>query len=141
MPAFSEPDPNRDPRPGRPARPEGAHHGRPTPARDDAPADALLLFETEHGRVRRCDCCDTLRIHMGNAMMAAEPEGYAQLLETVAAFDRGDTPLGPWPAGRALLHLGDSGAAFAFTPAEIAELHRLLAGAQLMLDLGAAGDA
>ena len=68
-------------------------------------------------------------------MLAVEPDGFAQLLDTVAAFDRGDTPLGPWPERHALLHVGETGAAFAFTPAEIAELHRLLAGARLMLDV------
>jgi hypothetical protein len=100
--------------------------------------DPQLLFETERGRVRRCDCCDTLRVHLGNAVLAVDAEDFAQLLDAVAAFDRGDTPLGPWPEGRALLHVGDSGVALAFTPGEIAELHRLLAGARLLLDLGSA---
>ena len=104
--------------------------------RDRAPADPLLVFETARGRVRRCDCCDTLRVHVGTALMSADPAGFDGLLETVAAFDRGDTPLGPWPEGHALLHVGETGAAFAFTPVEIAELHRLLAGARLMLELG-----
>lgn len=117
-----------------PRRPRAAGH---TPeVRDVAPADPLLLFETERGRVRRCDCCDTLRVHLGSALLAVDGEGFAQLTATVAAFDRGETPLGPWPVGHALLHVGETGAAFAFTPAEIAELHRLLAGTQLMLDLG-----
>ena len=133
MPVPAEPDPRRDPRHGRPARPErpAAPHG---PA-DRVPADPLLLFETERGRVRRCDCCDTLRVHLGNVLMAIEPEAVEGVLETVGAFDRGDTPLGPWPEGHALLHVGDSGAAFALAPFEIAELHRLLAGARLMLEL------
>jgi hypothetical protein len=100
--------------------------------------DPLLLFETERGRVRRCDCCDTIRVHLGNALLAVDADGFAQLVDTVAAFDRGDTPLGPWPEGHALVHVGDSGVALAFTPAEVAELHRLLAGARLMLDLGSA---
>lgn len=107
--------------------------------RDRAPVDPLLVFETVRGRVRRCDCCDTLRVHFGAALMSADPAGFEGLFETVAAFDRGETPLGPWPEGHALLHVGESGAAFAFTPPEIAELHRLLAGARLMLELGLGG--
>ena len=108
--------------------------------RDRAPVDPLLVFETARGRVRRCDCCDTLRVHFGAALMSPDPAGFDGLLATVVAFDRGDTPLGPWPEGHALLHVGETGAAFAFTPVEIAELHRLLAGTKLMLDLGI-GDA
>ena len=100
--------------------------------------DPRLLFETEHGRVRRCDCCDTLRVRLGNALLAVDGDDFGQLLGVVAAFDRGETPLGPWPEGHALLHVGDSGVALAFTPDEIAELHRLLAGARLLLDLGSA---
>lgn len=107
--------------------------------RDRAPVDPLLVFETAGGRVRRCDCCDTLRVHFGAALMSADPAGFDALLATVVAFDRGDTPLGPWPEGHALLHVGETGAAFAFTPVEIAELHRLLAGAKLMLELGIGG--
>lgn len=107
--------------------------------RDRAPVDPLLVFETARGRVRRCDCCDTLRVHFGASLMSAEPAGFDALLETVAAFDRGETPLGPWPEGHALLHVGETGAAFAFTPGEISELHRLLAGARLMLELGLDG--
>lgn len=107
--------------------------------RDRAPVDPLLVFETTRGRVRRCDCCSTLRVHFGAALMSADPAGFDGLLETVIGFDRGDTPLGPWPEGHALLHLGETGAAFAFTPAEITELHQLLAGAKLMLELGIGG--
>ena len=131
MPSHPEPDPRREDaaRRGRPPAP------RPIGATDRAPADPLLLFETAAGRVRRCDCCDTLRVHLGNAMLAVDADGFGQLVETVAAFDRGDTPLGPWPEDRALLHVGDSGVALAFTTDEVAELHRLLAGARLMLDL------
>ena len=121
-----------------------SYHPEPEPRRvrglsDRAPVDPLLVFETERGRVRRCDCCDTLRVHFGAALMSADPAGFDGLLETVAAFDRGDTPLGPWPEGHALLHVGETGAAFAFTPGEISELHRLLAGAKLMLELGLDG--
>jgi len=99
--------------------------------------DPQLLFETRHGRVRRCDCCDTIRVHFRNAALAVGPDDLAQLLDVVSAFDRGETPLGPWPEGHALLHVGESGVALAFTPTEVAELHRLLAGARLFLDLGA----
>jgi hypothetical protein len=133
MPSHPEPDPRREDAAARPSRPPAP---RPIPgASDRAPGDALLVFETGNGRVRRCDCCDTLRVHLGNAMLAVDADGFGQLLENVAAFDRGDTPLGPWPADRALLHVGDSGVALVFTTDEIAELHRLLAGARLMLDL------
>ena len=122
-----------------------SHHPEPEPRRvrglsDRPPVDPLLVFETGRGRVRACDCCDTLRVHFGTALMSADTAGFAALLDTVAAFDRGDTPLGPWPEGHALLHVGDTGAAFAFTPVEIAELHRLLAGARLMLELGPTAD-
>jgi hypothetical protein len=129
MPTHPEPDPR--PEPFRP-RPTPASGGR---AREAAPADPLLVFETAGGRVRRCDCCDTLRVHFGAALLAVDTAGFATLLDTVAAFDRGDTPLGPWPEGHALIHVGETGAAFAFTPAEIADLHRLLSGARLLVEL------
>jgi len=133
MPSHPEPDPHRDEGPRRPPR-RGASR-RSAASSDEPPTDPLLLFETGRGRIRRCDCCETIRVHMGNALLEVDVDGFGELLDSVAAFDRGDTPLGPWPEGHALLHVGDSGVALAFTPAEVAELHRLLAGAQLMLDL------
>jgi hypothetical protein len=99
------------------------------------------VFETEHGATRRCDCCACLQLRFGNTLLGLQPDDFEQLRAAVAAYDRGAAPLGPWPSDHAVIHVGDAGVGFVFSRVEIAELHRLLEGTRLLLDLGPGGRA
>lgn len=96
------------------------------------------LFETARGRVRRCPCCDRLELRFGNALLALAAGELPQVLTALGAADGGpNAPPNPGPREVTLL-LGDGGCGWVFTVDEAAELHRLLAGTRLMLDLAAA---
>lgn len=87
------------------------------------------LFETEHGRVTRCGCCGALELRFGNALMALSVEELGPVL--LSALAEADVA----PAPEVTLHLGETGCGWVFDRAEAAEMHRLAAGARLMLDL------
>lgn len=92
------------------------------------------LFETSRGAVRRCQCCDCIHVHFGNALLVITDASLRDLHEIVAGFDAADdAAFAHWPAGRVAILTGEVGTAFVFTREEIAELHQLLAGAQLIL--------
>ena len=104
------------------------------------------LFETVHGHVRRCPCCRLLEVRFGNALLAVDaddlPDVLDQLVEAESQADaRADAGASAPPdapvSGEVTLLLGDSGSGWVFSRAEAAELHRLVAGAQLLLDVAA----
>lgn len=97
------------------------------------------LFETAHGRIDRCACCDRLELRFGNALLALAPAELPEVLLHLGVADGG-------PAGGLATHgrrrevtlfLGDSGCGWVFSADETAELHRLVAGARLLLDVAA----
>ena len=96
--------------------------------------ESSTLFETDRGRVRRCPCCDRLELRFGNALLALAPDDLPQVL---AQLDTAGAAAPPEAPGEVTLFLGDSGCGWVFAADEAAELHRLLAGAGLLLDLAA----
>ena len=103
-------------------------HRRDT-ARSSGHDGRTTLFETERGRVARCDCCDQLELRFGNALMIFGADDLAVLLDSLVAADVADAD------GGATLTLGESGCGWVFDAGEVAELHRLVAGTRLLLDL------
>ena len=109
--------------------------------RDDHSHGAHLratLFETEHGRVTQCADCGALEVRFGNALLAMRPEELGGVL--IAALAEADADhSGPAVHGTRVpevtLHLGESGCGWVFDRQEAAGLHRLAAGAQLLLEL------
>lgn len=103
------------------------------------------LFETTHGHVRRCPCCSLLEVRFGNALLALATDDLPHVLDQLGAAESqaGEHPGAEAPpaaggaGGEVTLLLGDSGSGWVFSRAEAAELHRLVAGAQLLLDLAA----
>jgi hypothetical protein len=96
-----------------------------------------MLFESPGGFVRCCRLCGAFELRFGNAIIGMRLEELRLLTDTVARFEadfHSDTP----PAhDHAVIWLGHEGSGFRFRREEIAELHRLLAGACLfatMLD-------
>lgn len=103
------------------------------------------LFETDRGRVLHCDCCGGLQLHFGNAILGLNGTDFDPLRETIRALeeDAARPPATGRPRTgreRATLFVGDTGIGFAFDAGELAELHRLLEGARLFLDLHASPD-
>jgi hypothetical protein len=94
------------------------------------------LFATTHGHVRRCDCCSQLEVRFGNALLALLPEDLPHVLDQLRAAEShaGDVTASGG-RGEVTLLLGDSGSGWVFDRAEAAELHRLVAGAGLLLGL------
>ena len=91
------------------------------------PHPRMLLFETARGQVR---CCDRLELRFGNALLALGADELPHVLRQLGEAER---PAGA--GGEATLLLAESGCGWVFTRDELAELHRLAAGARLMLDL------
>lgn len=111
--------------PRRPGRSRPGRNDDSSRGRHDA---ASTVFETERGRVARCACCGGLEIRFGNAVLAlADDDELTTVLDALVASEL--------PGRGALLRLGDTGCGWAFDAAEVAELHRLVAGARLMLDV------
>lgn len=104
--------------------PDAAGRGAPPPH------PRTLLFETARGQVRRCVCCDRLEMRFGNALIAL---GADELPHVLRQLGEAEGP--PGVGGEATLLLAESGCGWVFTRDEVAELHRLAAGARLMLDL------
>jgi hypothetical protein len=98
------------------------------------------LFETVHGHVRRCPCCSLLEVRFGNALLALSADDLPGVLDQLGAAEaQADERAGlETPAGdEVTLLLGETGSGWVFSRTEAAELHRLVAGAQLLLDLAA----
>lgn len=98
------------------------------------------LFETVHGHVRRCPCCTQLEVRFGNALLAISADDLPAVLDQLGAAEaQADVRAGlAAPVGEEVtLLLGDTGSGWVFSRAEAAELHRLVAGAQLLLDVAA----
>jgi len=95
------------------------------------------VFETTRGRVLCCPGCGRLQVRFGNAVLGLDDEELTEFRAAVAAFDRDAGAAGPHRQDHAVFYAGDTGLGFAFSRAETAELHRLLEGARLLLDLAA----
>jgi hypothetical protein len=100
------------------------------------------VFETAHGHVRRCPCCSWLEVRFGNALLALDADDLPAVLDQLGvaeaqAGERAGVPTTAAPADEVTLLLGDTGSGWVFSRTEAAELHRLVAGAQLLLDLAA----
>ena len=102
------------------------------------------LFETDRGCMLHCDCCGGLQLHFGNAILGLSASDFDPLRETIRALEQDATQWssGPIPAERprsgrerATIFVGETGIGFAFDADELGELHRLLEGARLFLDL------
>jgi hypothetical protein len=98
--------------------------------------DSSLIFQTEHGKVLRCACCDRIEVVFGNFAVAEEPFLFQRFRRAVKQMDV-DAPAGDPDEERPLL-LSVDGDRFAlrFTRAEVLELEELLDGAAAMLELG-----
>jgi hypothetical protein len=107
--------------------------------RDHGDGRYEVAFETEHGRLLHCDCCGSLQLRFGNAVLGMNAEDFSPFRETVADLERDALETAATgrlaPDARAVLYLGDSGTGFSFDADELVEMHRLLEGAALMLEL------
>jgi hypothetical protein len=100
--------------------------------------DRATLFETAHGRVVRCACCGRLEVRFGNALLALVADDLPHVLDQLGAAESHATPDGVGVDGdEVALLFGDSGSGWVFDRGEAAELHRLVAGAGLLLGLAA----
>jgi len=106
----------------------------------DQHGDHAAVFETDHGAVLRCACCERLLVRFGNALLSLDRPEFARLRHLVGAVDvcpdGGDPSVRPVSPDRLVLHATDPGMAFVFTRGERAELEMLLEGAALLLELG-----
>ncbi len=98
--------------------------------------DRAPVFETDGGAIHRCLGCGALHIRLGTALLAI-PASALDAFHTALRELAADAPVA-WADGRRLLHLGDSGLSIALAPDEVADALRLVAGADLLLALGAA---
>lgn len=96
--------------------------------------DPSLIFQTEHGAVLRCACCDRLEVQFGNIALAEEPSVFHHFCDVVQAMDL-CTPAQPASARPVILPVDGDKLNFRFTRAEAAELKELVRGAQAMLEL------
>lgn len=94
------------------------------------------LFETENGRVLRCLCCGVLHVRFGNVLLALAFEDFEWLQQTTADLDCHPYLSDVWRFGPGTIRVGDSGVSLILTRDEMVELHQLLAGARLLLDVG-----
>ncbi|BAH39842.1 MAG TPA: hypothetical protein DGD08_13160 [Gemmatimonas aurantiaca] len=95
-----------------------------------------MLFESRRGFVRCCRACGAFELRFGNAILSMNAADLSALTDTVAAYDTGRMRPGSTPSDHAVIWLGHNGAGFRFRREEVAELHRLLAGARLFANLG-----
>ena len=105
------------------------------------------LFETDRGAVLHCDCCGGLQLHFGNAILGFSAGDFDPLRETIQALEQDASEWSravvlPGLPGRrrsgrerATIFVGETGIGLAFDADELTELHRLLEGARLFLDL------
>ncbi len=94
-----------------------------------------IVFATEAGTVRRCSQCGALQLRFGNGLLGLAPSDLGHLLKSVAAYDHDGAAATGDPREHAVFHFGDTGIGFRFTRDEVAELHRLLSGTQLLLEM------
>ncbi len=97
-----------------------------------------LLFESPRGYVRHCRACGAFELRFGNAIVSLTPDDLEILCETVSGYDVAaavEEPFGGVARNYAVIWVGDTGTGFRFGRDEIAELHRLLAGARLFARL------
>ena len=113
------------------------------------------LFETDHGCVLHCRCCGGLQLHFGNAILGMSAPDFDPFRQTIGTLEQDATRVaagrprsarlgGPGRGRRvqrerATIFVGDTGVGFAFDAHELGELHRLLEGARLFLDLQGSG--
>lgn len=115
------------------------HHPPPHPW-------TVPLFATARGRVVRCRCCAKAELRFGNALLRLDVDELPYLLGRLREADapcadpacadparRTSAGRAPADVREATLLLGESGSGWAFTRDELAELHRLVAGALLLL--------
>jgi hypothetical protein len=96
-----------------------------------------MLFESPRGFVRCCRVCGAFELRFGNAIISMRLDELCLLTDTVARFEADFAGERPPSHDHAVVWLGREGSGFRFRREEIAELHRLLAGARLfatMLD-------
>lgn len=94
-----------------------------------------MLFESKRGFVRYCRVCGAFELRFGNAILGLRNDDLRLITETVQLFDEEyRTGLRP-DSAPSTIWLGHEGSGFRFRREEIAELHRLLAGAALFAQL------
>lgn len=94
-----------------------------------------LLFESKRGFVRCCRVCGSLELRFGNAILGLRSDDLSLIIESVQRFDE-EYRTGQRPdSAPSTIWLGHDGSGFRFRRDEIAELHRLLAGAALFAQL------
>lgn len=91
------------------------------------------IAESTRGRLEHCSSGDCLRLRFGNAVLELDRDELATVLDMVTAHDLRPHPEGADPSEHALIDIGGSGASFAFTHDEVAELRALLTRAALAL--------
>jgi hypothetical protein len=96
-----------------------------------------MLFESKRGFVRCCRLCGAFELRFGNAIMALRLDELQLLTDSVRRLDDEFRTAQRPEHGHATIWLGAEGSGFRFRRDEIAELHRLLAGACLFAQLHA----
>lgn len=96
--------------------------------------DPSVLFQTEHGTVFRCACCDRLEVQFGNIALAEEPDIFQRFCEVALSLNLRD-PAQPSSSRPVILPVDGKALNFRFTREEAAELQELVRGAQAMLAL------
>lgn len=115
------------------------------------------IFATARGCVHRCRCCEQLQVHFGNALLSLDRDDFERLRVMVADVDAGfaqpphaaadSASTGDADSAaaasalsyRAVLHAGQSGAAYSFTRDDVTELRALLEGSRFLLGLEQGG--
>jgi hypothetical protein len=97
--------------------------------------DSSLIFQTEHGKVLRCACCDRIEVVFGNIAVAEEPFLFKRFRRAVKQIDVDGQARQRDDDRPVLLSVDGDRFAFRFTPAEVHELEDLLDGAAAMLEL------
>lgn len=100
---------------------------------------STTIFETDHGAVRRCQCGGCLLVRYGHCLLSVGVGGLRELRAAIVGAAR-ETSGRRGSGEPVVLYIADTGAGFVFAPDEVGELHRLLDGAQLMLDLAGGGE-
>ncbi|MBL0940007.1 MAG: hypothetical protein IBJ03_14025 [Gemmatimonadaceae bacterium] len=90
-----------------------------------------MLFESNRGFVRCCRSCGAFELRFGNAIIGMRLEELRLLTDTVSRLESEFTDESRPANDHAVIWLGHDGSGFRFRREEIAELHRLLAGARL----------
>ena len=101
------------------------------------PHPTETLAATTHGRVARCLGCGSLELRFGNALLRMDatdlPRVHAAIAPSLKQNDSRHADAHSSSPRTIEIYMGDSGAGFAFTYAEIVELSDLLASAELRL--------